>query len=238
MKRLLPALAMLTLLFTQMAYAEDIEIEEYTLEGSEQLEELDVKPEKTNKKIKNEKVEEVDTSQVDEIEVKVDEIEVKVDKTIKIAPAFMKYPREGTFRAGIVGPGIYAGNKSIDAMMGIGAEGEYFFFENLSAGMRIQVATDFKSNNEINSVLSFVPQARYVFDLDDHPRWSFYVQAGVGIALLDGDNVAADIAIPGGGFWWQYNHSFSIGFDASLHILARSSTAISFFAGPSFRYQF
>lgn len=167
---------------------------------------------------------------------KVDAVEVKMD--MKVAPAYRKYPREKSFRAGLIGPGIYVGNKGIDAMMGIGVEGEYFFFENLSAGLRIKVATDFKSDPKPNAILSFVPQARYVFDFENHPRWSLYVQAGVGLALIDGGNVAADIAIPGGGFWWQWNEKASVGLDASLHILARSNTAVAFFAGPAFRYQF
>lgn len=167
------------------------------------------------------------------------DVEVKIEKKVKIAPAYQPRPRERTFRAGIVGPGIYAGNKSIDAMMGIGAEGEYFIFEKLSAGLRIQVATDFSSDAGPNSILSFLPQARYIFDFENHPRWSVYVQAGAGVGLLDGKHVGADIAIPGGGFWWQWNERFSVGADASLHILVRSEdTAVAFFAGPAFRYQF
>ncbi len=168
----------------------------------------------------------------------VEEVRVDIDKTIKIAPAFQKKYREGSFRVGLVGPGVYVGNKGINVMMGVGAEGEYFFFEQFSAGLRIKVATDFKSDNNPNMIASFVPQARYVFDFANHPRWSFYVQAGAGMALIDGGNIAADIAIPGGGFWWQYNDSASIGFDASLHLLVRSNLMVGFFAGPAFRYQF
>jgi hypothetical protein len=166
----------------------------------------------------------------------VEEVKVKMD--MKVAPAYSPLYREKSFRAGLVGPGIYAGNKSINVMMGVGAEAEYFFFERLSAGLRIQVATDFKSNNDPNTILSFVPQARYFFDFASHPRWSVYVQGGAGVALIDGMHAAADIAIPGGGFCWQYNQRFSIGFEATLHVLARSTVAFAAFAGPTFRYQF
>ena len=146
--------------------------------------------------------------------------------------------RKGLIRAGLVGPGFYAGNKNIGAMMNIGAEGEYFFFDRLSAVLRISVATDFSSNTDPNAILSFLPMARYVFDLSGHPRWSFYVQAGVGLALIDAKNAAADIAIPGGGFWWRWTDKLSVGADTSLHILARSETAISFEISPTLRYNF
>jgi len=169
---------------------------------------------------------------------KVDAVHVKVDKTFKIAPAYEIQPRERTFQLGLVGPGIYYGNKTIDAMIGMGLEGEYYFFEHLAAGMRVMFSTDFHRDSKINSVVSFVPYAKYVFDFENHPRWSAYVQAGVGVSLLDGGHASADIAIPSGGILWHWNQGFSIGFDASLHILARSSSAVAFFAGPVVRYQF
>lgn len=153
------------------------------------------------------------------------------------SPQYNPY-RKGAFRLGVVAPGIYAGNKTIDAMMSAGLEGEYFFFEKLSAGLRVEAATDFDTDPGANVILSFVPRARYVFDLDSHPRWAIYVQAGAGIALIDGDTVAADIAIPGGGFWWNWTDRWSVGADASLHILARSTTAVSFCLSPALRYQF
>lgn len=165
-------------------------------------------------------------------------VDVRIEKTIHVAPSFNLDSRKGRFQAGLVGPGIYAGNKSIDAMMGIGVEGEYFFFEKLSAGLRIMFATDFKKDASPNAVVSFVPQARYVFDFDRHPRFSIYVQAGAGVALVDGSTAYADIAIPGGGFWWRWNENFSIGLDAALHILARSEVAVAGFIGPALRYLF
>ena len=146
--------------------------------------------------------------------------------------------RKGLIRAGLIGPGFYAGNKNIGAMMNIGAEGEYFFFDRLSAALRISVATDFSSNADPNTILSFLPMARYVFDLSGHPRWSLYVQAGVGLALIEAKHAAADIAIPGGGFWWRWTDKLSVGADASMHILARSETAVSFEISPTFRYNF
>jgi len=142
--------------------------------------------------------------------------------------------REGSFRAGLIGPGYAVANKGAGSMMNMGVEGEYFFWENLSALMRIWVATDF---DDI-TILSFLPMVRYVFDLTYHPRWSFYVQGGVGLALYDGEHPAADIAIPGGGFWWQWTERWSVGADASLHILARDRTAVGFTISPAIRYQF
>jgi len=248
MKRCIAGLVVILLLFPLVARAEGPIIEEADFDQLRvQVEALQSQPAtfaKKEKKVRPEKnktssIEEIDESAVVEkpsTTKSIDEVKMKMD--VKVAPAFRKYPREGAFRAGIVGPGIYAGNKSIDAMMGIGAEGEYFFFENLSGGLHINLATDFKSDPSPNTILSFVPQARYVFDFDRHPRWSAYVQAGIGIALIDGAHVAADIAIPGGGVWWQWDEKFSVGFEISLHVLARGETAVAFFAGPAFRYQF
>lgn len=142
--------------------------------------------------------------------------------------------REGRFRVGLVGPGYAWANRGAGSMMNIGPEGEYFFWENLSAGMRIWVASDFADI----TIVSFLPFARYVFDFASHPRWSVYVQAGVGLALYQGEHAAADIAIPGGGFWWQWTDRWSVGADASLHVLARSSTAVGFTISPAIRYQF
>ena len=148
------------------------------------------------------------------------------------------YERKGRFQVGFVGPGLYVGNKSIDAMMSAGLEGEYFFWEKLSVGLRAEMATDFHADPGVDTILSFVPRARYVFDLRNHPRWSIYAQAGVGLALLDGKHAAADIALPGGGFWWRWRDGWSIGADASMHILVRSTTAIAFCFSPAIRYQF
>jgi hypothetical protein len=142
--------------------------------------------------------------------------------------------RKGHFRVGFIGPGYAVANKGAGSMMTVGGEGEYFFWEKLSAVMRIEVATDF---DDI-TILSFVPRARYVFDLSSHPRWSVYVQGGVGLALYDGAHAAADIAIPGGGFWWQWTDRWSVGADTSVHIFARSDTAVGFTIAPAIRYQF
>ncbi len=142
--------------------------------------------------------------------------------------------RKGNFRVGLVGPGFAVANRGIGPMMNMGVEGEYFFFERLSAGMQIDVATEFDDF----AILSFLPYARYVFDLDSHPRWSFYVQAGVGPALINGDSFAADIAIPGGGFWWQWTEKLSVGADAWFHVFVRDNTAVGFSLSPAIRYQF
>lgn len=142
--------------------------------------------------------------------------------------------RKGRFRVGLIAPGYAVANKGAGSMMSMGLEGEYFFWDKLSAAMRIEVATDF---DDI-TILSFVPRARYVFDLASHPRWAIYIQGGVGLALWDGDHAAADIAIPGGGFWWQWTDNWSVGADTSMHIYVRSNTAIGFNIGPAIRYQF
>lgn len=144
--------------------------------------------------------------------------------------------RAKRFRVGLVGPGIGVVNKGVGAMMTMGAEGEYFFFEKLSAGLRIETATKFKGT----TILGFVPRARYVFDFDNHPRWSVYAQGGVGLGLYfaSGTHAAADIAIPGGGFWWQWTRRFSVGADTSLHIFVRDFTAVGFTFAPAVRYMF
>jgi len=142
--------------------------------------------------------------------------------------------RQGRFRAGLIGPGFAAANRGPGAMMTVGLEGEYFFYERLSAGMQMGVATEFKDY----AILNFLPFARYTFDLHEYPRWALYVQAGVGIALYNGKHAAADIAIPGGGFWWQWTDNLSVGADAWFHIFARSNTAVGFAIAPAIRWQF
>lgn len=144
--------------------------------------------------------------------------------------------RDHKFRAGFVGPGFGFVNRGVNALMTFGAEGEYFFFERLSAVMRIEAATKFKNP----AVLSFTPRARYVFDLDRHPRWAIYAQAGAGLGLYVGGGTLAfaDIAVPGGGFWWQWTDKWSFGGDTSLHVMVRSSTAVGFTIAPVVRYTF
>lgn len=146
--------------------------------------------------------------------------------------------REGKFRVGFVGPGIGVANKGVGALATFGAEGEYFFFEKLSAGMRAEVATHFSNA----TIVSFAPRARYVFDFENWPRWAVYAQAGAGIALYNfaGSNyAAADIAVPGGGLWWQWTNKWSLGADTSLHIFIRSgATAVGFNFAPTIRYLF
>lgn len=146
--------------------------------------------------------------------------------------------REGKFGVGFVGPGIGVANKGVGAVLTLGAEGEYFFFEKLSAGLRIEAFTRFSSA----TIVDFMPRARYFFDFEGFPRWSVYAQAGAGYALYRyaGSNYsAADIAIPGGGFWWQWTDKWSVGADTSLHIFVRSgATAVGFTFAPAIRYLF
>lgn len=177
MKKILTLAAVLFLSLPAALLAEEILLEEYEITGN--IEEINLEPAPASSPTKrNPKKATSYERPASRSSQQVGEVEVSIDKRVKIAPAFTAEPREGTFRVGLVGPGIYVGNKGIDTMMGIGAEGEYFIFERLSAGMKIQVATDFASNNELNSILSFIPQARYLFDFDSHPRWTAYVQAG------------------------------------------------------------
>jgi hypothetical protein len=142
--------------------------------------------------------------------------------------------REGHFLFSFVGPGFAIANRGIGAMMYDALEGDYFFWEHLSFGLGIEVATDFKDA----TILSFVPHARYVWDLSSHPRWSIYAKAGVGVALWQGKHAAADIAIPGGGFWWQWTDRLSVGADTALHIYAREGATVGWTISPAFRYRF
>lgn len=144
--------------------------------------------------------------------------------------------REKRVRVGFIAPGIGVFSQGYGAAMVTGLEGEYFFFERLSAGMRFEVATKFEQPTWI----SIVPRARYIFDFDRHPRFAAYVQAGVGAAISAGNETlaAADIAIPGGGFWWQWTERFSVGADTNLHILARSQVAVGWTLTPTIHYIF
>lgn len=145
--------------------------------------------------------------------------------------------RDGRFRVGILAPGIAAFNKGLNPLFSAGAEGEYFFYEKLSAGLKINVAT--KLTNSI--LLSFIPQARYTFDFDNYPRWAVYAQAGAGVAVAKRGNtkVAADIAIPGGGGYWQWTDNISVGADLSMHILVGGGyTAVGVVFSPAIRYIF
>ena len=179
---------------------------------------------------KPEKVEKTET-----VEVVVEETEVTEETPAPDRPSHVLLDdRRGRFRVGLIGPGIAAANKGPGAMMTMGVEGEYFFFERLSAGLQVNVATEFDDF----AIVNFLPYARYVFDLHDHPRWSLYVQAGVGAALYNGKSVAADIAIPGGGFWWQWTDNLSVGADAWFHVFVRGQTAVGFALAPAIRWQF
>ncbi|MFH1874583.1 MAG: hypothetical protein ABH859_05285 [Pseudomonadota bacterium] len=148
------------------------------------------------------------------------------------------YARKGHFRLGVFAPGVFVGNKGIDGMLSVGLEGEYFILENLSASFRIEEATDFKIGASPHSVLNFVARARYVFDIGNSGNWAAYVQGGLGGAIIGKSHGAFDLAIPGGGFWYQWYQNWFIGLDCSMHILIRNPTAIAFDVTPSIRYQF
>lgn len=144
--------------------------------------------------------------------------------------------RAGRFRVGIIAPGIGVGNNGVGALFTAGAEGEYFFFEKLSASLRIEALTKFKDP----TVISIVPRARYFFDFDRHPRFAIYVQAGVGVAVYrwGQTDAAADISIPGGGMWWQWTNRFSIGADTNFHVFVKGNTSVGFTFSPTARYAF
>ena len=144
--------------------------------------------------------------------------------------------RAKRFEAGLIGPGFAYVSRGYGPAMTIGLEGDYYFFERLSAGLRFEMETKFKSP----TIISFVPHARYVFDFDNHPRWAVYAQAGVGVAISAGSGTyaACDIAIPAGGFWWQWTDNWSVGGETSLHIYARSSVAVGWNIAPAIRYTF
>lgn len=148
------------------------------------------------------------------------------------------WERKGTFNVGLYAPGIFVGNKNIDAMISFGADGEYYFLENLSANFRIEEATDFMAGGAPHSVLTFVARARYVFDIGSSGRWAAYVQGGGGGALIGSGTGAGDITIPGGGFWYQWTEHWSVGADANMHILIRDETAFAFDLTPVVRYRF
>ncbi len=143
--------------------------------------------------------------------------------------------REGKFRLGLIGPGLGVANRGYDAFMTMGVEGEYFIWDPLSVSLRFEVGTKFESP----TLISIVPRARYVWDMSN-PRWSVYAQGGVGVMIAAGGGtvVMADIAIPGGGFWWQWTDSWSVGADASMHIYVQDFVGVGFNIGPAIRYQF
>lgn len=144
--------------------------------------------------------------------------------------------RAHRFRVGLAGPGVSVVSDDIGALMSAGFEGEYYFFEKLSAVFKAEAATKFKEP----TIMSFVPMARYTFDFARFPRWSVYANVGAGIAAIfsGGTHMAADIVVPGGGFWWQWTEHFSVGADSSLHIYVRGSTAVGINFTPAIRYLF
>ncbi|HPQ80262.1 MAG TPA: hypothetical protein PLZ86_00870 [bacterium] len=167
------------------------------------------------------------------------------DETEKPAAASVSAPppytptaegRAKSFQVGFVGPGFAYVTRGYGPAMTFGLEGDYYFYERLSAGVRFEMETKFKSP----TIISFVPHARYVFDFDDHPRWAVYAQAGVGVAISAGNGsyAACDIAIPAGGFWWQWKENWSLGAETGLHIYARSNVAVGWNISPAIRYTF
>ena len=147
--------------------------------------------------------------------------------------------QKGDMKASVLFPGLFAGNKTIDLMMTGAVEGEYFLYDRLSVGLRIRGATDFESNaGEIDSLFISDPFVRYQFKINKLNNWYAYAQFLVGIALLDGDEVAADISFPSGGVFWQWTNNISVGADLGLHLLVHSDTAVAFQIGPRFSYNF
>lgn len=144
--------------------------------------------------------------------------------------------RAGRFRVGIIAPGIGVANNDAGALFTAGIEGEYFFFEKLSASLRIETLTKFKDP----TIISIVPRARYFFDFDRHPRFAIYVQAGIGAAVYHWGqtDAAADISIPGAGMWWQWTNRFSIGADTNFHVFVKGNTSVGLTFSPAVRYIF
>lgn len=146
------------------------------------------------------------------------------------------YDRKGRFQAGIVMPGVFFGNKNIDAMASFAAEGEYFILNNLSLGLRLEEATDFALGDSPHSVFLTTMKVKYIFDLDNN--WKAYLGGGGGLALLGSSHWAGDINIPTVGGYYELNDHMSVGVDANMHLLVRSETAFAFSMGPSFRWKF
>jgi opacity protein-like surface antigen len=152
------------------------------------------------------------------------------------AKAEQYYDRKGRFQLGAIMPGVFFGNKNIDAMMSFAVEGDYFILNNLSIGLKLEEATDFKWGDAPHSVFLTTVKAKYIFDIDEN--WKAYLGGGGGIALIGSSTWAGDINIPNIGGYYQIDDHMSVGLDANMHILIRSETAFAFSMGPSFRWKF
>lgn len=231
---------LMTMAFIMPCIAKAADIEEYEV-GAAPPKQVAIKKEPAPKPAPSEskevaKAEPKETTKAESKEkIKNESKESKesVETKTPVSDSFYK-GREGDFRAGFVGPGIGIMNKNIGALMSIGVDGEYFFWEHLSVVVKFEALTTFKNH----TIVGLVPYLRYVFDSDKYPRWNAYVQGGAGLALYQGTHPAADISIPGIGIGWQWTKRWSLGAETNFHILLRSDTAFEWTLGPTIRYQF
>lgn len=118
--------------------------------------------------------------------------------------------REGKFQLG-GGAGL-ALNPPIRFDLNIG--GEYFFWENIGIGLNIDIF--FRGT----TAFTFIPFARYHFDISSAPEWVPYVGGGVGVGInTDGDG-ALDLMIPNFGVQYEVlDDKLFLGTDMSVHIV-------------------
>ena len=117
--------------------------------------------------------------------------------------------REGMIQAS-VGPGL---GMHTPARFDFDVAGEYFFSDEISFGL------DFDALIRGGSTLSFVPFARYHFDILNSPLFLPYVGAGAGFMVGTSGGAAFDLMAPDLGFEYELTPRLFVGPDASFHLL-------------------
>lgn len=110
--------------------------------------------------------------------------------------------------------------------------GEYFWNDTLSLGL------DFDTFLGSTTSFNLIPFVRYHFDLKKWPRFSPYVGMGMGGLFNTGGQKWFDLMLPELGFFYELTPRFYIGPNASMHVLAGSTSTWDFQTVGQVSYRF
>ncbi|OGQ46428.1 MAG: hypothetical protein A3H42_00110 [Deltaproteobacteria bacterium RIFCSPLOWO2_02_FULL_46_8] len=136
--------------------------------------------------------------------------------------------RDGTFQF-TAGAG---GGWNAPVRFDLDINGEYYWNDNISVGL------DFDTFLGTINSFDFIPFARYHFDLKRWPRFSPYVGTGMGVLFNTNSQSWFDFMLPELGFFYELTPHFYIGPNASMHVLAGSTSTWDFQTVGQISYRF
>ncbi|OGQ05956.1 MAG: hypothetical protein A3F82_05485 [Deltaproteobacteria bacterium RIFCSPLOWO2_12_FULL_44_12] len=110
--------------------------------------------------------------------------------------------------------------------------GEYFWNDRISFGLNADTLLRGPAS------FSFVPFARYHFDLKKWPKFTPYAGAGMGALVNSRGQGWFDLMLPELGFFYELTPRIYIGPNVSLHVLAGSSSTWDFQTIGQVAYRF